>query len=171
VSEIRALKPHTWNEITGRGFAFTHDSDGEFLYGIEVFVDPEVRGLGIGQRFYRERRGLCQYLRLRGIVIAGRIPGYRRRKKKVDNPEEYVELAKKKSVRDPVLSFQLYNAFKVLGVLKDYLGCRQGGSRLCSSSSLKESSGVCDSFRECSESSGGGKYGHSVRSKLYSYAM
>jgi hypothetical protein len=41
-----ALKPHTWVEITGGGYASRHDPDGDYLYGMDVFVDPDVRGTG-----------------------------------------------------------------------------------------------------------------------------
>ena len=32
----------------------THDIDGDYLYGYEICVDPEARGLRIGQRLYRD---------------------------------------------------------------------------------------------------------------------
>src|SRR5688500_9727240 len=34
-----ALKPHGWDEITGNGFASRHDPDGDYLYGMEVYID------------------------------------------------------------------------------------------------------------------------------------
>ncbi|MCC7412352.1 MAG: GNAT family N-acetyltransferase [Gammaproteobacteria bacterium] len=116
-----ALGPHTWKEITGGGYASRHDPEGDYLYGMEVFVDPSRRGLRIGKRLYDERKKLCRFLRLKGIVFAGRIPGYRRRAARVGSPERYVELVKDRKLRDPVLSFQLRNGFEVLGVLKNYL--------------------------------------------------
>ena len=45
-----ALQAHTWEEITGHGYASRHDPRGEWLYGMEVCVDPEYRGYRIGQR-------------------------------------------------------------------------------------------------------------------------
>lgn len=48
IGEEPALKPHTWMEITGGGFGSRHDPDGEFLYGMEVTVDPSARRLRIG---------------------------------------------------------------------------------------------------------------------------
>lgn len=115
-----ALAGHTWAEITGHGFASRHDPDGDWLYGMEVFIDPEYRNLRIGQRLYNERKKLCQYLRLRGIIFGGRLPGLRRRRR-VGSPEEYVDLVRAKTIRDPVLSFQLRNGFEVHGILRDYL--------------------------------------------------
>ena len=121
VSEELALSAHRWGEITGHGFASRHDPNGEWLYGMEVFIDPEYRNLRIGQRLYNERKKLCQYLRLRGIVFGGRLPGLAKRRKQKLTPEEYVEGVQNKKVRDPVLSFQLRNGFEFLGILRDYL--------------------------------------------------
>lgn len=121
ISEDIALKRHTWKEITGGGFASRHDPHGDYLYGMEICVDPDYRGLRIGQRLYQERKKLCKHLRLKGIVFGGRLPGLRRKLAKVDSPEHYLELVKQKKFRDPVLSFQLRNGFEVVGLLKDYL--------------------------------------------------
>lgn len=120
-SEKRALRPHTWSEITGSGYGSTHDPDGDYLYGYEVCVDPEVRRYRIGQRFYRERKQLTDHLRLKGIVIAGRMPGYARRASVFGTPEAYVEAVRARKVRDPVVGFQLRNGFEPIGVLKGYL--------------------------------------------------
>jgi GNAT superfamily N-acetyltransferase len=46
----------TWDEITGNGFGSRHDPTGDWLYGYEMCVDPEVRGTRIGRRLYEERR-------------------------------------------------------------------------------------------------------------------
>jgi hypothetical protein len=41
IAEAIALKPHTWTEITGNGYASRHDPQGDWLYGMEVCVDPD----------------------------------------------------------------------------------------------------------------------------------
>lgn len=116
-----ALKPHTWTEITGNGYASRHDPKGDWLYGMEVCVDPELRGYRIGQRLYDERKRLAQALGLKGIVFAGRLPTLARRIHRFGSAEAYVEQVKQKKQRDPVLSFQLHNGFEVLGVIPHYL--------------------------------------------------
>jgi len=116
-----ALRPHTWTEITGHGFAARHDPEGDYLYGMEVCVDPDFRGYRVGQRLYNERKKLCEALELKGIIFAGRLPSLARRIKQFDSVEAYVEEVVHKRQRDPVLSFQLRNGFEVLGVIKDYL--------------------------------------------------
>lgn len=116
-----ALKPHTWDEVTGHGFASRHDPDGDYLYGMEVSVDPDFRGLRIGQRLYNSRKTLCQDMELKGIVFGGRLPGYAKRKRKVPSPEEYIQLVQDKKLRDPVLGFQLSNDFEPIGLLPAYI--------------------------------------------------
>ncbi len=121
LSEARVFAPHNWREITGNGYGSTHEVNGDWLYGYEVCVDPDVRGYRIGQRFYNERKKLCKYYRLKGIVFAGRIPNIKKRLKQVGTVEKYIEAVQKKKIRDPVLSFQLRNGFEVLGYFEDYL--------------------------------------------------
>jgi predicted amidohydrolase/ribosomal protein S18 acetylase RimI-like enzyme len=115
------LKPHTWTEITGNGYASRHNPDGDWLYGMEVCVDPDYRGYRIGQRLYNARKKLCQSLNLKGIVFAGRLPSLAKRVKKFASVEDYVEQVVQKQARDPVLSFQLRNGFDVIGVIPHYL--------------------------------------------------
>ncbi|MEJ2346623.1 MAG: GNAT family N-acetyltransferase [Gammaproteobacteria bacterium] len=116
-----AFKRHTWAEITGNGYASRHDPHGEWLYGMEVCVDPEYRGYRIGQRLYNERKRLCQSLGLKGIVFGGRLPTLARRIKRFRSAEDYVEQVQQKKQRDPVLSFQLRNGFEVVGVIPGYI--------------------------------------------------
>ena len=116
-----ALKPHTWTEITGNGYASRHDPKGDWLYGMEVCVDPDMRGYRIGQRLYDERKRLAQDLNLKGVVFAGRLPTLAKRMQRFGSAEAYVEQVKKKQQRDPVLSFQLHNGFEVQGVIPGYL--------------------------------------------------
>ena len=121
IREDIGLKPHTWAEITGNGYASRHDPAGDWLYGMEVCVDPEYRGYRLGQRLYNERKKLCQSLGLKGVVFSGRLPSLSRRLKKYGSVEKYVEAVQAKQVRDPVLSFQLRNGFEIIGIIPGYL--------------------------------------------------
>ncbi|CRI65374.1 putative enzyme [Thiocapsa sp. KS1] len=116
-----ALKPHTWHEITGGGYASRHDPEGDYLYGMEVCVDPAYRGLRIGQRFYDERRKLARAWDVKGIVFGGRIPNLTKLLRRFGTPEAYLEEVKSSRLRDPVLTFQMRNGFEVLGLLPGYL--------------------------------------------------
>ncbi len=116
-----ALQPHTWNEITGGGYASRHDPNGDYLYGMEVCVDPDYRGLRLGQRLYDERKKLARSRDVKGIVFGGRIPTLAKRLRRFGTPDAYLEEVKSNRLRDPVLTFQMRNGFEVLGLLPRYL--------------------------------------------------
>jgi predicted amidohydrolase/ribosomal protein S18 acetylase RimI-like enzyme len=117
----KALRPHTWDEITGNGYGSRHDPTGDFLYGYEMCVDPKVRGTRIGRRLYEERRKLAERLELRGIVFGGRMPNLKRLWRRVESPQEYLDQVLAGKLHDPVLRFQLANGFEPIGVLTNYL--------------------------------------------------
>jgi predicted amidohydrolase/GNAT superfamily N-acetyltransferase len=120
ISGDLALKPHSWREITGNGFASRHDPDGDYLYGMEVIVDPGFRRLRIGQRLYRARQHLCEEWSLKGIIFGGRMPGYRRRQRQYSDPLAYVKAVQAREFRDATVNFHLANGFEPIGALKDY---------------------------------------------------
>ncbi len=111
---------HTYDEITGDAYLSTHDPNGDVLYGVDVFVDPDYRGLRLGRRLYEARKELCRNLNLRAIVAGGRIPNYGKHASEM-SPAEYVEKVKSKDLFDPILTFQLSNGFEVTQILKAYL--------------------------------------------------
>lgn len=121
LSEKLVMSKHTWIEATGGGYGSTHNSSGEYLYGYEIVVDPEHRGLKIGARFYNERKKLCRYLRLKGIVFGGRLPRLKKKIKLVKSPQDYVNQVAERKIKDPVLYFQLRNGFEPIGILENYL--------------------------------------------------
>ncbi len=121
VTEKMAFSPHTWNQITGGGYGSTHHPMGDYLYGMEVFVDPDYRGLRIGERFYQARKSLCKHYRIKGIVFGGRLPLLHKRLKKLGSVEEYIRQVQDKKIRDPILSFQLRQDFEIIGILKNYM--------------------------------------------------
>jgi predicted amidohydrolase/GNAT superfamily N-acetyltransferase len=121
IEETRAFEPHTWSDITGHGYASRHDPKGDWLYGMEVCVDPSARRLRIGQRLYDARRYLCESLGLKGIVFGGRMPGLNRRRKSFPSPEAYLEAVLARKIVDPVIRFHLRSDFECLGILRNYL--------------------------------------------------
>ncbi len=120
VKDTLVEKNHNYSQITGNYSFSTHNSEGEVLYGIDVFIHPKYRGLRLGRRLYDARKELCEQLNLKSIVFAGRIPNYN--KYSDDNtPKQYIDKVKLKEFHDPVLSFQLSNDFHVLRIMKNYL--------------------------------------------------
>jgi len=121
IDETSALRPHSWNEITGGGYAARHDPNGDWLYGMEVCVDPDRRRLRIGQRLYDARKDLCERLELKGVVFGGRIPGWAKRRKAYSSPQDYLEAVVSQKVNDPIIRFQTRMGFEPIGILADYL--------------------------------------------------
>ena len=111
---------HTYKEITGNFMFDTHDPEGDMLYGIDVFIKPDFRGLRLGRRLYEFRKQLAEKLNLKGILFGGRIPNYHLHADTL-NPKEYIEKVKSREIHDPVLNFQLSNDFHPVRVLKGYL--------------------------------------------------
>ena len=120
VKEDLVDRNSNYKTITGNYKFSTHDKNGEILYGIDVFIDPQYRGLRLGRRLYDVRKELCEQLNLKSIVFAGRIPNYGQYAKEF-TPKEYIEKIRKKELHDPVLSFQLSNDFHPIRVMKNYL--------------------------------------------------
>ncbi len=111
---------HTYEKITGKYSFSTHTPLGNVLYGIEVFVHPEYRGLRLARRLYEARKELCELLNLESIIAGGRIPGYHEYSDTL-SPRAYIDKVKSKEIYDPTLSFQIANDFHVRKILKDYL--------------------------------------------------
>ena len=111
---------HTYAKVTGNETFRTHNPNGNILYGIEVFIHPEYRGLRLARRMYEYRKDLCEKLNLKAIMFGGRIPNYHKYADKL-RPKEYIEQVRKREIYDPVLTFQLSNDFHVRRVMKNYL--------------------------------------------------
>ena len=65
---------HTYAQVTGNETFNTHNPHGNILYGIEVFIHPDYRGLRLARRMYEYRKELCEKLNLKAIMFGGRIP-------------------------------------------------------------------------------------------------
>lgn len=121
ISGELALAPHTWSGITGDGYATTNDPKGDYLYGFEMCVAETHRHHHIARRFYRERKKLCSYLHLKGIIVGCRLPHFAENIKKIKTPENYIEQACVGEIHDELINFELHNGFKSIGVLRNYL--------------------------------------------------
>lgn len=111
---------HSYKKITGEGYISNHNPEGDTLYGIEIMVDPDFRGMKLARRLYDARKKLARELNLMRIVVAGRIPNYKKYSDKL-TVEKYVEKVQRKAVYDPVLTTQLSNGFVLKRIITDYL--------------------------------------------------
>jgi predicted amidohydrolase/ribosomal protein S18 acetylase RimI-like enzyme len=114
------LRTHTWSGITDSGYFFNHNPQGDTLYGADVYVHPDTRGLGIGATLYEARRQLCRRLNLRRILAGGRLWNYHEHAEAM-SAEEYAYRVVAGEFRDLVLSFQLREGFVLRAVMSHYL--------------------------------------------------
>jgi predicted amidohydrolase/ribosomal protein S18 acetylase RimI-like enzyme len=111
---------HDWEKVADNGFIRNHDPAGDTLYGIEMMVDPEFRGMKLSRRLYDARKDLCRRKNLARMIIGGRIPGYGEHADEM-SAREYVDNVIDKTFFDPVLTVQLANGFALQALIPDYL--------------------------------------------------
>lgn len=111
---------HDWKLIADGGYIRNHDPQGDTLYGIEVMVHPDFRGMKLARRIYEGRKQIVREKNLKCIVIGGRIPGFKKYKDKL-SASEYVKKVMDKTYYDMVLTPQLSNGFILQGIITDYM--------------------------------------------------
>ena len=116
---------HRYMEMSGNNWLTTHNPQGEWLYGCDIGVHPDYRGLGLGRMLYATRRALVKRLNLKGHVAGGLLKGYHKYKNVMD-ANTYIDKVSRGELTDPVLSVQLKQGFKIAGVINNYIddpGC------------------------------------------------
>jgi len=111
---------HTYKDVVGDASFSVHNPKGDVLYGIDIFIRPDFRGLRLGRRLYDYRKELCENLNLKRIVFGGRMPQYHQYADTL-SPKQYIEKVRSKEIHDPVLNFQISNDFHPMRILKGYL--------------------------------------------------
>ena len=114
------LSWHNWKEVSDNGFIRNHDPRGDTLYGIEMMVHPDYRGMKLSRRLYDARKELCRQRNLARQIIGGRIPGYGEHAAQM-SAREYVERVMSKEYYDPVLTAQVANGFVLKGLIPNYV--------------------------------------------------
>lgn len=118
--DVNHQEPHTFFDVMGGGWLTTHDPAGDWLYGIDVSVDPAFRSKGIARALYRARQNTCKALGLKGQMTIGMLNGYYQYSNNM-TIEEYYEKVKSKAFFDPTVSVQEKIGFEIVGLMKDYL--------------------------------------------------
>ncbi len=120
INEEHFQEHHTYKQITGNYTFKTHDPKGTILYGVDIFIKPEFRGMRLGRRLYDYRKELCEKLNLKSIIFGGRMPNYLQYQGKL-TPRKYMEKVRNREIYDSVLNFQMANDFHPIRLLKGYL--------------------------------------------------
>ncbi|MFQ5876216.1 MAG: GNAT family N-acetyltransferase [Acidobacteriota bacterium] len=111
----------SWRDFTSHGMFTNHDGvRGRTLYAAEIMVHPACQGRGVGRKMYEARRELARRLGLLRIRAGARLRGYGRYAERM-SAEEYAVRVIRGEFRDPTLSFQLHQGFRVLAIVSGYL--------------------------------------------------
>ncbi|MBL7792921.1 MAG: GNAT family N-acetyltransferase, partial [Saprospiraceae bacterium] len=114
-------EPHTFLDISDNlWIEGTHEPNGDWLYGLDVGVDPDYRSQGIAREIYRARQEVARHFGLKGQITVGMMNGYG----KVEDEftvEEYFDKLMNKDLIDPTVSAQQKLGFKIISLITDYL--------------------------------------------------
>ncbi len=111
---------HTFADIIQGGWLTSHEPDGDWLYGADIGVHPDYRGLGLAMALYAARQEVVWRQRLAGQVTAGMIRGYGAVKDRM-SAEEYYQGVIEHRISDPTLSMQMRVGFEPRALLANYL--------------------------------------------------
>ncbi|OYP31144.1 carbon-nitrogen hydrolase family protein [Rhodopirellula sp. MGV] len=111
---------HDWKKSADAGYIRNHQPHGDVLYGIEIMVDPDYRGMRLSRRLYDARKEYCVVQNIRRMIVGGRLPGYHKHAETL-KASEYVDRVMKKAIYDSVLTAQIANGFSLQGLIPNYL--------------------------------------------------
>ncbi len=111
---------HSYEDIVSDGRFEGHDPEGDYLYGIDLFVHSDYRDMRLGRRLYDARKTLCEEMNLKGMIVGGRIPNYSKHASEL-TPMQYIQKVKNREILDPVLTFQLANDFHPKRAIRNYI--------------------------------------------------
>ena len=111
---------YRYPELSGNGSFSPHTPSGDTLYGADIAVHPDYRGLAIAGELYKGRKSVLKKYNLRRMIAYGRIPGYPAYMDKF-TPEEYVQQVIDKKVKDSSLNAHLKAGYKVTKVVFDLM--------------------------------------------------
>ena len=110
---------HTFLEASGDLILKNYNPEGDWLSGLDVGVNPEYRGNGLGREIYRARQELVNYLGLKGQFTVGMINGYYKMRDQM-TPQTYFDKLIKKEINDPTVSLQERIGFQLKKLIPDY---------------------------------------------------
>ncbi|MDZ4763787.1 MAG: GNAT family N-acetyltransferase [Chloroflexota bacterium] len=112
---------HTYDEAIAGGWLTCHERSGDWLYGVDMAMHPDYRGLRIGRRLYDARQALVQHLNLRGEIAGGLMPHYELHRKDL-SVAQYALRVWQGKLYDPTLTMQIRNGFRIRALLYNHIG-------------------------------------------------
>ena len=110
----------SWEQTIDGGWLRKHTPDGEWMYGVESAVLPEVQGRGVGGQLMQARFDVAKRLNLRGMVAGSALISYYKVFETV-TPEDYVRGVVAGTYFDDNLSKQIKKGFRPVALIPDYL--------------------------------------------------
>jgi GNAT superfamily N-acetyltransferase len=111
---------HTFKETIAGGWMTNHDPHGDWLYGLDIGVHPDYRGMGLARALYRARHEMAKQLGLKGQLTVGMMSGYGALSHQMSGEEYYKELVAGKRF-DPTISTQMKIGFEPVALIPDYV--------------------------------------------------
>lgn len=105
----------------------SHILNGDWMYGIDMGVLPEFRGLGLSKEMYIARSEVCKALGIKGQIIAGMTIGYGKYREQM-TIEEYCSKLESKELTDPTVSAQQQSGFRWIRAIFDYINDPESGN-------------------------------------------
>lgn len=129
-STMRSFFPkeeQTYLEVTDNlWLTNAHNPEGDWMYGIDMGVLPEYRGLGLSREMYLARQEICKSLGLKGQIIGGMTIGYGRVKDKM-TIAEYCYALEIKKFTDPTVTPQNKAGFRWIKPLYNHVNDPEAG--------------------------------------------
>jgi GNAT superfamily N-acetyltransferase len=111
---------HTFKETFAGGWMTNHEPNGDWLYGLDIGIHPDYRGLGLARLLYRARHTIASQLGLKGQITVGMMSGYGAVSNLMSGQQYYSELIAGKRT-DPTLTPQMKIGFEPIALIPDYL--------------------------------------------------
>jgi len=123
ISETTWQAHRSWEETVGGFFISNFDPRGTTLYGLDISVHPDFRGLGIGRSLYNLRFELVRSLKLARYGTACRLPDFRslHREDPKSTVESYAESVERGDRVDRTLTPLLKYGLEFLGVSANFM--------------------------------------------------
>ena len=104
----------------------THEPSGDWMYGLDMGVLPDFRGLGLSRELYLARQEVCKKLKIKGQIIAGMTIGYGRVSNRM-TIEEYCYALEIMKLTDPTVTPQRKAGFRWIRPLYNHVHDVQAG--------------------------------------------
>ncbi len=128
IPEERWLAHLPWEETLGGFFFEGFDPNGSTLYGADISVHPEHRGMGVGRKLYAARFELVRNSGLARYGTACRMPDFARHRDNFATPADFARAVQEGVVTDRTLTPLLRYGLSLIEVLEDYMLDEESGN-------------------------------------------